>query len=71
MLSAYENLSYAFARGLESYEFLGGEEPYKLVWARDLRDRVGVQAFKPGPRGLAAYAAYAYGRPAAKRVLRR
>jgi len=70
VISAYEALRYAFERGLSSYEFLGGEEPYKLVWAKGLRDRVLAQAFAPNARGRAARAAEVYGRPLVKRLLR-
>jgi CelD/BcsL family acetyltransferase involved in cellulose biosynthesis len=71
MISVHEVIRYAFARGLSTYEFLGGDEPFKRVWTKDVRERTSAQAFAPRPLGLGAYAAYAYGRPLAKRLLRR
>ncbi|MDX6510812.1 MAG: hypothetical protein QOE36_316 [Gaiellaceae bacterium] len=65
---AYELISYAFAHGLESFEFLGTAEPFKLEWTQELRERRLLQAFAP-VAGLPDFAAYAYGRPLAKRVL--
>jgi CelD/BcsL family acetyltransferase involved in cellulose biosynthesis len=59
----------AFERGLSSYEFLGSDDAYKLDWTSELRDRVLLQAFRRSPRGLAEHAAFAYGRPAVKRLL--
>ena len=40
-------LKRAFETGLQRYEFLGGEERYKLRWATDTRDRMLFQAFAP------------------------
>jgi CelD/BcsL family acetyltransferase involved in cellulose biosynthesis len=62
-------LERAFSIGLKRYDFLGGFEHYKRRWATEAHDRVLFQAFAPTPRGLAIRAAYAYGRPLAKRVL--
>jgi CelD/BcsL family acetyltransferase involved in cellulose biosynthesis len=66
-----EMLSRAFASGLHTYEFLGADEPWKLEWTTTVRRRVAVQAFRRSPGGLAAWSAYAYGRPFAKSVLTR
>ena len=70
-LITYEQLSRAFELGLRRYEFLGTDEPYKTVWTGSAHERRVLQAFAPTPAGLAERAAYAYGRPLAKRLLRR
>jgi len=59
----------AYALGLERYEFLGGEDDYKREWTQTTDDRRRIQAFAPSPGGLAGWAAFRYGRPAAKRAL--
>jgi len=60
-----------FERGLRRYELLGGDEPYKLDWTPHVREVALFQAFAPTPAGLGAWAVYAYGRPLARRVVRR
>lgn len=70
-LITYEQLARAFALGLERYEFLGTDEPYKTVWTPMTHQRLVLQAFAPTPAGLVERAAYAYGRPLARRLLRR
>lgn len=70
-LITYEQLARAFELGLERYEFLGSDEPYKTVWASSVHERRVLQAFAPTPGGLLERAAYAYGRPLARRLLRR
>ena len=69
ILLRYEMLSRAFADSMASYEFLGRDEPWKLVWANRTRERMLVQAFAPSPAGLFDWTAFAIGRPVAKRVL--
>ena len=48
-LLTHESLSRCFAAGLESYEFLGRDEGYKLAWTSATRERVRLRAF---PRTL-------------------
>ena len=62
-------LKRAFETGLQRYEFLGGEEHYKLRWATDTYDRMLFQAFAPTFAGRVESAALIRGRPFAKRVL--
>lgn len=69
MLIIEDILRHVFEAGLESYEFLGSDEPFKLEWTDLRRDRLLLQAFAPTPAGLADWAAYAAGRPLAKRLL--
>jgi CelD/BcsL family acetyltransferase involved in cellulose biosynthesis len=69
MLITEELVRNAFETGAESYEFLGSDETFKLVWTDRRRDRLLLQAFAPTPAGLGDWAAYAFGRPLAKRVL--
>jgi CelD/BcsL family acetyltransferase involved in cellulose biosynthesis len=68
MLLIHDMLAWAFARGLDTYEFLGAEEEFKLDWTSGVRERLAVQAFPHSPAGAAGWCAYAYGRPAAKRA---
>jgi CelD/BcsL family acetyltransferase involved in cellulose biosynthesis len=70
-LITYEQLARAFALGLERYEFLGTDEPYKTAWTPNAHERLVMQAFAPTPAGLVERAAYTYGRPLARRLLRR
>jgi len=70
-LITHDELQRAFELGLRRYEFLGTAEPYKTVWTPAVHERRVLQAFAPTPAGLAERAAYAYGRPLAKRLLRR
>ena len=69
MILRYEMLARAFSTGIRSYEFLGADEPWKLQWTRTTRRRTLFQAFAPTARGRAEWAAFAWGRPAAKRLL--
>jgi CelD/BcsL family acetyltransferase involved in cellulose biosynthesis len=69
MILRYEMLGRAFSIGLRSYEFLGADEPWKLEWTETTRERNLFHAFAPSLQGLVGWAAFAYGRPAAKRVL--
>jgi CelD/BcsL family acetyltransferase involved in cellulose biosynthesis len=69
MILRYEMLARAFSTGLSSYEFLGADEPWKLEWTQTTRERTLFQAFAPSLRGLVDWAAFAWGRPAAKRLL--
>jgi CelD/BcsL family acetyltransferase involved in cellulose biosynthesis len=59
-------LEHAFATGLRRYEFLGGDEPYKLVWSGSCRSIVLLHLFAPSAVGLCDWIALAYGRPLAK-----
>jgi CelD/BcsL family acetyltransferase involved in cellulose biosynthesis len=66
----HESLRRAFATpSLRSYEFLGGDDAYKLSWTRSVRERVRVQSFPSTPAGTLGRLAWTHGRPAAKRVL--
>ena len=64
-----EMIARAFDEGIRSYEFLGGEEPWKLELTSSVRHRDLLLAFAPTARGRLERAAFAYGRPLAKRVL--
>jgi CelD/BcsL family acetyltransferase involved in cellulose biosynthesis len=59
----------AFESDARTYEFLGAMEAFKLEWATGHHDRRLLQAFAPTPAGFVDRAAFAYGRPIAKRVL--
>jgi CelD/BcsL family acetyltransferase involved in cellulose biosynthesis len=68
-LLIHATLERAFAVGLRRYEFLGDFDAYKLRWATEAYDRVLFQAFAPSPVGRARWAAFAHGRPLAKRAV--
>jgi CelD/BcsL family acetyltransferase involved in cellulose biosynthesis len=70
-LIAYEQLARAFGLGLRRFEFLGTDEPYKTAWTPTAHEQRIVQAFAPTAAGFAERTAYAYGRPLARRLLRR
>jgi CelD/BcsL family acetyltransferase involved in cellulose biosynthesis len=69
MILRYEMLARAFSTGVHSYEFLGSDEPWKLEWTKTTRERTLFQAFAPSVRGRVEWAAFAWGRPAATRLL--
>jgi CelD/BcsL family acetyltransferase involved in cellulose biosynthesis len=65
----------AAAEGLERFEFLGADEPWKLEWGSRTHERLLVRAFAATPRATAERAAQTaylrYGRPLARRALDR
>jgi CelD/BcsL family acetyltransferase involved in cellulose biosynthesis len=67
-LLVQEMISWAFTRGLRTYEFLGADEAFKLDWTASLRDRIALHAFPRSPAGVLAWSAQSYGRPMAKRA---
>jgi CelD/BcsL family acetyltransferase involved in cellulose biosynthesis len=64
-----EVLRRCFERGLSSYEFLGGEDSYKLRWTEHRRELVTTQLFAPTLSGAVEQQLEA-GRDAARRVIR-
>ena len=68
-LLRYEMIARAFADACASYEFLGADEPWKLEWTRTCRQLIRIDAFAPSLGGRVEHAAFAYGRPLAKRIL--
>jgi len=70
LILRYEMLARAFDAGLASYEFLGTDQPWKLEWADQFRELVLLRTFGPTPSGVLEWAAFAYGRPLAKRILK-
>lgn len=62
-------IRHGFDAGLTRIEFHGDAEPYKLLWADGVHEQKRFEAFPRSPAGQLAWAALAYGRPAAKRVL--
>ena len=50
-----ETIRYAFEHGLNSYEFLGSNEPWLRMWAKhNLRNYVSLGLYSPNIHGLAA-----------------
>jgi len=68
MLLTYESLRRAIDQGLSSYEFLGREDAYKLIWTDAIRERVRFQAFSRSPGGRASHLAWSHGRSAVRRA---
>jgi CelD/BcsL family acetyltransferase involved in cellulose biosynthesis len=69
MIMALEVIRWAYGQGLAGYDFLGGDEPYKLRWTDQVRERSVLRIFPRSPAGRAAYRAWRHGRPAAQRAL--
>jgi CelD/BcsL family acetyltransferase involved in cellulose biosynthesis len=67
----YLLLERCFDGGLRRYDFLGGEEPYKLQFATGTRVLARLQAFAPSAAGRLERAAHVYVRPLARRLLAR
>jgi CelD/BcsL family acetyltransferase involved in cellulose biosynthesis len=65
-LLVQEMIKWAFLRGLDTYEFLGADEAFKLDWTASLRERIALHAFPRSPSGAVAWTAQSYGRPLAK-----
>jgi CelD/BcsL family acetyltransferase involved in cellulose biosynthesis len=68
MLLAESVLEWAFSEGLRRYEFHGVDEHFKQEWAPATHELRAVELFPRTPAGTLAWAAFAYGRPAAKRL---
>jgi CelD/BcsL family acetyltransferase involved in cellulose biosynthesis len=64
------SVQYAAARGLTSYEFLGGAAPWTATWTKTLRQCTVVRAYPFSAAGMAALA-WDTGRWAYQRVKRR
>jgi CelD/BcsL family acetyltransferase involved in cellulose biosynthesis len=67
-LLVQDMIRWAFGRGLQTYEFLGADEAFKLDWTASLRKRIALHAFPHSPAGAVAWTAQSYGRPLAKRA---
>jgi CelD/BcsL family acetyltransferase involved in cellulose biosynthesis len=66
----YEMLLRAFSSELHSYEFLGGDDAWKRLWATSHRERELFQAFERSLPGAIEWAGFRYGRPLARRLSR-
>lgn len=64
-------IEYANEKGLQRFEFLGGEDPWKLEWTDDVREVRLFQAFAPTARGAVEWWLHSRARPLAKRALAR
>jgi CelD/BcsL family acetyltransferase involved in cellulose biosynthesis len=69
-LLTLESLKHSFENGLESYEFLGTDDAYKLQWTSAVRERVRLQVFSRSVGGRGQDAAWRIGRPLVKRAQR-
>jgi hypothetical protein len=52
------------------FDFLGGDDPYKLAWTDHVRELQRIQIFNRSPVGIASYAVWRHGRPLARRLTR-
>jgi CelD/BcsL family acetyltransferase involved in cellulose biosynthesis len=68
MLMRYEMIRRAYALGLDQYEFLGSDQPWKLEWTDVCHDRALVRAYPPNASGIAAWMARSYAAPLAKKA---
>ena len=59
-----------FADGLQSYEFLGTDEPYKMTWTDTTRERVRVRSFRRTVAGDLDALARHHARPVIRRLRR-
>jgi CelD/BcsL family acetyltransferase involved in cellulose biosynthesis len=67
-LLAYAMVMRAVARGIESYELLGTNEPWKERWTQTFRERVTIHAFASSPAGMLSWAAFSHGRRLARKM---
>jgi CelD/BcsL family acetyltransferase involved in cellulose biosynthesis len=67
-LLAYTMVSRAVSSGLEVYELLGTDEPWKDRWTELAREQVAFRAFSPSPAGRLASSTFAYGRPLVRKI---
>ena len=63
-------LERAFRIGLQSYEFCGAAEPWKLEWAREARPVLVIEAYTPTPAGSLCHTANRLSRFARDRARR-
>lgn len=68
-LLRYLMIERTFASGLDLYEFLGTDNPWKYAWTRTVRERSLIQVFSRSLPGRIDWAAFALGRPLVKRAL--
>jgi CelD/BcsL family acetyltransferase involved in cellulose biosynthesis len=64
-----EMIARTFRLGLKSYEFLGGEDDYKVRWATALRERLRTQLFATSVTGALDRVVQTRGRAIARRAL--
>jgi CelD/BcsL family acetyltransferase involved in cellulose biosynthesis len=71
MLLRQQMLERAFRQGIRRYDFLGIHETWKREWTDMNEPYLLVQSFAASPAGHLDRAAQRYGRPLARRILRR
>jgi CelD/BcsL family acetyltransferase involved in cellulose biosynthesis len=67
-LLTYMMVSRAVASGLQVYELLGTDEPWKDRWTEQAREEVVFRAFSPSPAGRLASSTFVYGRPLVRKI---
>jgi CelD/BcsL family acetyltransferase involved in cellulose biosynthesis len=68
VLLRQDAIEHARGLGLQTYEFLGAEEPTKLEWTNRARERVLAQAFRRSPAGTVDWVVSTRGRRFAKQL---
>ena len=61
-----EAIEWAYEQGLHGFDLAGSDDPYKLQWTDQVRERSVLRIFPRSPAGSAAWAAWAHGRPLAQ-----
>jgi CelD/BcsL family acetyltransferase involved in cellulose biosynthesis len=67
-LLTYMMVSRAVSSGLQVYELLGTDEPWKDRWTDLAREQVAFRAFSPSPAGRLASSTFLYGRPLVRKI---
>jgi CelD/BcsL family acetyltransferase involved in cellulose biosynthesis len=60
----------AIAEGAREFDFLHGEEPYKFLWARDVRELMRLELYPPSPAGRLRFELRRAARGAKSRIKR-
>jgi CelD/BcsL family acetyltransferase involved in cellulose biosynthesis len=61
-LLAYTMVARAIALGMDAYELLGTDEPWKYRWTTSVHDRVALYCFERSAAGFLAWSSHIYGR---------
>jgi CelD/BcsL family acetyltransferase involved in cellulose biosynthesis len=66
----HERIKQAFDEGMQRYEFLGADEPYKSEWANATTTLDAFEIFRPSPSGRAIQVVRTHGRDLARSAIR-
>jgi CelD/BcsL family acetyltransferase involved in cellulose biosynthesis len=68
MVLRHEMITRCVSSGCRTYEFLGGDAPWKRVWTQSAHDRLQLYAFPPTMRSRFDWVIFARGFPVARRI---